>query len=305
MKAALLILATAAGVLATLGTGAQPAGEPPAPAPPRPGWIVARLTALTPEHPEEYVALAEEVADASAEPGEDELARTLYALAYEIARAKLATAPLAASACLGLASLERLEPERRWLFAVGAAIDPRYARTDWAVAASASPSDETAFEAATVLGLARAGEGLQARKLLDQPGVRDLLIDYERVGAATGAKGAFSALERAIAEWPCPQCRNERAITRPGPTAPETRMCPTCRGDPGPRLSPDDFLIQLRFEAILLRGVQRSWAAQVAVDMGAPLRDPDPEQLAAAYGVDAKRPYWREGQWVSGAEAGR
>jgi hypothetical protein len=294
-----------AGLLACVAlgfAGAQPEGDAAPPA--LPAWVAPRLTALAPDRPDEYFRLAEEIADIADEAHEEAAARTLYALGYELARARPATAPLAASCCLGLAQLERLDQDRRWLLAVAAAVDPRYSRPDWAVPASASASEETAFKAASALGLARSGEGPQSRKMLDEPGVKSLLREYERAIGDTGTTGALFRLERHIAEWPCPQCSNTRVIARPAQPAPDIRLCPTCRGDPGPRLSPQEFLAQLRFEAILLRGVQRSWAAQVAVDMGAPLRDPDPDQLAEVYGVDPARAYWREGNWVTAAEAG-
>ncbi len=283
--------------VALTGLGSSALQPEPSPAPP--AWVAERLAALSPDRPEGYMVLAEEIADTADEAHEESLARSLYALCYTLARSKPATAPLAASACLGLARLERLDQDRRWLLAVAAAIEPRYARTDWAVAASASPSEETAYKAATVMGLTRAGEGLQARKLLDEPGVRDVLREYERAIGTSGATGALFRLEAAIADWPCRQCNNNRATSRPAQQGFEVRLCASCRGNPGPILSPQEFLAQLRFEAILLHGVQRSWAAQIAVDMGAPLRDPDPDQLAVIYGVDPARAYWRSGQWVS------
>jgi hypothetical protein len=58
------------------------------------------------------------------------------------------------------------------------------------------------------------------------------------------------------------------------------------------------FLAQLRFEAILLQGSQRSWAAQLATDHGAPLRDTDPSTLPVVFEVDPDKVLWREGQWV-------
>ncbi len=299
----LRVLTACALVCGAFGlAGMQPEPEPAPGAPATPEWITARLIALAPERPEEYFLLAEEVADGATEAHEVGIARTLYALGYELARTRPGAAPLGASCCFGLARLERLEQDRRWLLAVAAAIDPRYARPDWAVPALASASEETAYKAATALGMARAGEGHQARKVLDEPGVKALLRDYERAIGASGGTGALFRLERNIAEWPCPQCSNARAIARPGQQGAEIRLCPTCRGNPGPRLTPQEFLAQLRFEAILLRGVQRSWAAQAAVDMGAPLRDPDPDQLAPVYGVDPARACWRAGKWVTAAE---
>lgn len=280
---------------------AQPEAAPAAP----PRWVVTRLEKLAPDRPEDYFLLAEELADTPSDPAGVALAETLYALAYEIARRKPEGAGLAAGSCLGLAALKRLDQDRHWLRAVAAAVDPRYARPDWAVPASPAASDEIAYKAATVLGLARSGDGVQARKMLAEPGVRGLLEEYERAMSAAGGRGPLYRLERNIAEWPCTQCNNARVIARPGQQGAELRLCPTCHGNPGPAMSAEETLAQLRFEAILLRGVQRSWAAQAAVDFGAVLRDPDPEQLAAAYGVDAARPFWRAGAWVAAADAGR
>ena len=54
---------------------------------------------------------------------------------------------------------------------------------------------------------------------------------------------------------------------------------------------------QLRIEAVLLQGTQRSWAAQVLSDAGAPLRDLDPAELPGTYAVDPKKVLGRDGQW--------
>ena len=260
--------------------------------------ILRNLTPEGPDGPASYVLLAEEIADTAVEAPQIDLAKSLYALGYELARAAGQNG-LAATACLGLAAIERLEQDRRWLLAVAAAVDPRYARPDWAVAASAAPTQETALRAAEAIGLARAGEGREAHRRLDEPAVRALIADYDRALGATGASGAAFKVDKAASEWPCPECANRRVVSRTGPGGGELRICPVCRGNPGPLLTHDEFMAQLRFEATLLQGIQRSWAAQLAVDLGAPLRDPDPDQLAAAYGVDVKRPYWRSGQWVA------
>jgi hypothetical protein len=257
-----------------------------------------RLGALTPSDPAGYFLLAEEVADGADDPDRVALAQTLYALAFELYRAA-GDSPRAASCAIGLASTERLERSRRWLEAVAGALDRRYALPDWAVAATASISDETALKAATVLGLARAGEGREARKLYEQPGVADLMRRYERAMGSSGETGALSRLDKYMDAWPCRECGNARVVGRPGENGPELRLCPTCKGNPGPRLTPDEYLAQLRFEAALLNGIQRSWAAQITVDQGAPLRDPDPAEVGATYGVDASRAVFRDGAWVS------
>jgi hypothetical protein len=261
--------------------------------------VLRRLGELTPDSPEAYFLLAEEVADGAATPEEETLAKTLYVLAFELDRRPGRAGSLAPSAALGIARIERLDRDRRWLIALAAAIDRRYALPDWTVAAGGTITDEQAYNAAAVLGLARAGEGKEARKWYEKPGVADTLKRYERLIGDTGETGALSRLDKYMDAWPCPQCHNDRTISVPGEKGPERRLCPTCGGNPGPTLSDDELIAQLRFEAVLLNGIQRSWAAQVIVDQSAPLRDPDPAELAATYRVDPGKPYWRNGQWVA------
>ena|ERR1043165_961966 len=279
------------------GAGASPpaASEP----------VTAALRALRPDDPVGYFRLAEELADAADEESDRALPRTLYVLAFALDRARSGAPPtngngeipsLAASCALGLARIERLDRDRRWLVGLAAAIDPRYARPDWNIS-TGSLSEETAWKAATVLGLARSGEGREARKLFDQPGIADVLRRYERAIGTSGETGALSRLDKYMQAWPCKECNNERVVRRMGDRGVELRLCPECRGNPGPRLSEEELIGQLRFEAALLNGIQRSWAATIIVDQGAPLRDSDPDQLAAYYNVDAAKPYWRDGAW--------
>lgn len=259
----------------------------------------AKLAALRPENPQAYFDLAEEIADTADEEPQAVLARTLYVLAFELDRQKGAATQLAAASALGIARVERLERDKRWLIAIAGAVDRRYALPDWNVGASPSISDEAAYKAATVLGLARAGEGREARRVFDQPGVADVLKRYERAIGTTGQTGALSRLTKYMQQWPCGECSNQRVVSKPGEKGPELRLCPLCRGNPGPRLDEEEYIGQLRFEAALLNGIQRSWAAQVIVDQGAPLRDPDLSEVAPTYGVDPAKPYWQAGQWGS------
>jgi hypothetical protein len=300
MRAIVPLILLAGGLLAA--SAPMPARQPVAQPQPRASAVIDqfkdRLSALNPSDPRGYFLLAEEVADGAEDQERTALAQTLYALAFELYRAA-GDNPRAASCAIGLASTERLERSRRWLQAVAGALDRRYALPDWAVAATASISDETALKAATVLGLARAGEGREARKLYEQPGVADLMRHYERAMGSTGETGSLSRLEKYMDAWPCRECGNQRVVGRPGEKGPELRLCPTCRGNPGPRLSQEEYLAQLRFEAALLNGIQRSWAAQITVDQGAPLRDPDPAEVGATYGVDASHALFRDGRWES------
>jgi hypothetical protein len=299
LVALLLAGALIAGAAAPLADGAGESQPQPTPIPARtPDEFKDRLAALNPAEPSGYFLLAEEVADGANDQERAALAQTLYALAFELYRAA-GDNQRAASCAIGLASTERLERSRRWLQAVAGALDRRYALPDWAVAATGSISDETALKAATVLGLARAGEGRDARKLFDQPGVADLMRRYERAMGSTGETGSLSRLEKYMDAWPCKECGNQRVVGRPGEKGPELRLCPTCKGNPGPRLTQEEYIAQLRFEAALLNGIQRSWAAQITVDEAAPLRDPDPAEVAATYGVDASHAFFRAGKWES------
>jgi hypothetical protein len=265
--------------------------------------VVERLERLAPSDPESYFLLGEEVADLSPDLEQQGLAQRLFVLAFELDRARGPAARMGGSCCLALASMERLEPTQRWLLAVAGAVDPRYARQDWSVPAVPPASDETALAAATALGQARAGEGLAARKLLAEPGVAALLKSYERALSNTSATGALFRVQKYAQEWPCKTCDNKRVVPKQGPAGVEYRLCPNCGGNPGPKLSESELLVHLRFEAALLRGIQRSWAAQIAVDQGVPLRDPDPAGVAATYAIDPALVYYRDGQWVERPDA--
>jgi hypothetical protein len=299
--------AGALGAIAVLGlllaagseTRGWPSVQQESKAPPITASERARLTALKPDRPEAYVMLAEDIADGADDEARIGLARTLFILAFELDRKAGGGSTLSAASALAVARLERLDRDRRWLTAIAGAADRRYALPDWNVGASPSISDETAYKAATVLGLTRSGDGREARRMFDQPGVANVLRHYERAIGSTGETGALSRLDKYMQQWPCPECGNARTVSRPGEKGPEVRLCPTCRGNPGPHLSEEESIAQLRFEAALLNGIQRSWAAQIVVDQGAPLRDPDLEELAPTYGVDPARSYWRDGGWVA------
>lgn len=287
---------------------AQPAEPPPAaPQPsspaPLPTWLTDRLAELRPAEPQGYFLLGEEVADAaSADPALLPTARTLFVLSLELDRRRGGSA-LASSACLALADLERKDSDRRWLRALASSLDRRYAATDWSVSAGRTAPDETAYKAASTLGLVRAGEGKMAEKLFNEAGVASMLTEFERMIGTTEATGALHRLSKAMQVWPCPECGNERILWGPGESGPQARLCPSCGGNPGPRMSEEEFIAQLRFEAMLLSGIQRSWAAQVVTDQGAPLRDPDPSELAPIYSVDPSRTLWRHGRWTAPGDA--
>lgn len=293
-------------ILLLLASGTSPAcGQSPEPASKTVSAPVrdldARLTALSPTNPTAYYELGEQVAGEAVTPQDIAMARQLYVLAYELDRAVGGKSGLAPSVCFALAKIERLDEVRDWLRATAGTLDPRYVSTDWNVAAQPRASDQTALKAAEVLGLTRSGDGPDAIARMEQPGVRDLLVRYDPLFGENGQTGGLTRLEVQMRQWPCPECKNKRYVTRVGRDGPEVQLCSTCSGNPGPELTQSELVAHLSFESRLLSGLQRSWSAQVASDRGSPLLDPDPAQLAETlrgrYGVMPDRPYWREGQW--------
>jgi len=305
------LIATACAV-AGLGPRQPVAPPPPAPtettAPTQPvaaaiDWS-SRLQALSPERPEEYFLLAEEVAGEGTDTASRFLARELYVLALELNKRldPVKQSPrLAPSVCLGLAAIARRDDERRWLVALAQSLSeptgfgPSSVTTAPSGAGQTAP--ETALDVANSIGHARAGEGRRAEALLEKPGVAAALSRLDEGQSSMYSLGSF--VNKAIREWPaCPQCRNRRAVPSGGKSG-EMILCDTCRGNPGPKISKDELIHQLRIESSLLNGTQRSWAAQLVTDGGAPLRDLDISELAATYEVDPAKPLWRNGKWAA------
>lgn len=260
--------------------------------------LEARLEALTPDNAEAYFLLAEEVHDEADSADEADLARRLYVLAF-VHYVPGSGVDRRASICIALSDLARNEQDRRWLSSLGFAIDPDRALPDWTRRRANQIAPDTAYLAATAIGLSRAGEGRMAGRMLAEPGVLEAIQRYDDLLAAEGLGDASEWLVRTAERWPCPNCRNDRvvAVTRENP--PRRELCAVCEGDPGPKLSESERIATLRFESRLLTGIHRSWAAQIAADLGAPLRDADPAQLPLAMGVDPELVLYREGVWAA------
>jgi hypothetical protein len=259
--------------------------------------VDARLASLAPDKPEDYVRLAEEMAQEAHLREARDLARTLYVLGFELDRARPAGGVLARRAALGLGELTRRTDERAWLRAVaesvgGAGVPAGAGEQAETIAPPLGP-DRAAVDLCTAMGLARAGEGRRARALLDKPGVRELLAEYAEVLGGGGFSPGEGGVDDLLGRWPCPTCRNRRVVQQ----GQNGKLCPTCDGTPGPDLSPEQKLAQLRAESLFLRGVHGSWAAQSLTDRGLALRDPRPEDLANRYRVDAGATVWRDGAW--------
>lgn len=264
-----------------------------------PEEFAERLTALNPHEPGDYLILGEDILARASDDQEIALARHLFALAFEHARLAGDRPGVQASACIALADTARFERDRRWLWSIARLIDPRYAAPDWSRSVDRVVTEDAALLAATTLGLIRAGEGVRARELLKDQRVREVFVWYSGLLTGAGPGDVLSLLDTQAARWPCPECRNARVVrSAPAPDAPTVR-CHTCRGNPGWELTPSALLATLRFESRVLAGVQRSWGAQLAADLGEPLRDPDPGAVVRALGVDASLCLFRDGVWVS------
>lgn len=290
-------------MLVPLGAAVQP-GEPKADDPLAARWG-SKLARLTPAEPMGYFLLGEDVAGEATDIASRDLARRLFVLAYEMDAAgakggERRSTTLAASVCLALASLATREDERRWLVALAETLSDRAAPAALAGSSGVTDATDVAFDLATAMGFARAGEGRRAEQLLDKPGVTELLERADSMPMPDGTIGGLrSFMRRTVRDWPvCPQCRNRRVVAATANRNGELVVCDTCRGNPGPAMTDMELSNQLRIESALLQGTQRSWAAQVLSDAGAPLRDLDPAELAGTYSVDPTRPVWRNGEWA-------
>lgn len=288
-----LLLCRAACALLTLALVCNAGGrDDPAPS------IVERLHALDGRSAMAYFLLAEEVAEEDASEPRRTLARTLFVLAHEVDRASGAPEGLSNSVYLALASIADREGEREWLLALAGRA--RMLR-------SGSPADaDVAAEGlrlAEAIGFARAGEGREVKARLEKDAARPALERLARTSPAVRRM-----LDDAMREVSCPVCRNRGTVKSLVPRATGGNeevhtLCPDCRGNPGPGLSRDRFAATLAVECALLDARHDQWSAQTWLDRGAPLRDPDPDDLASFYAVDPLARAWRgtdlsAGRWV-------
>ena len=285
--------------------------------------VAAKLAALKAENPQGYLLLAEEIADSAATEADLRLARQLYTLALVLdggengAKATAAggagetdnagkgqrqtASSVAASACYGLAELTRSPTERRWLMATASAARPQAIkdRIQPVRLVETTINLTPAVHLFDAISMARGGEGRRADAMLKRPGAGELLAKFERALDDRGYFNSASRIKRWITEWPtCTECANKRVVSRTEGGKTITRVCSTCRGNPGPPLGLDDLVNQVRFQSALLSGIQNSWSAALLVDGGEPAREPEPAAVARVYGVDVAATQWRDGQWV-------
>jgi hypothetical protein len=280
--------------------------------------LSARLTNLDPATPERYLQLAEELAAETHLREARELARQLFARAFELDRLLVANrksdGALARSAALGLASLEANPDRAAWLSACarlvaqqGASLDAGLSRQ---TVAPALLSPIVAADLGSALSLARNAEGRQAERYLSRPGVRQALEMWEDVLSQGTRNNLSGQVNSWMQQWPrCRTCGNRRIV--PGTQTPGSKratdedrkpqaiLCPQCQGNPGPAMSGEQLTDIVRGEALLLRGVYRSWAAQILVDGASSYRPPRPERLLMELGIDPQAMVYRGGKWIA------
>ncbi len=259
------------------------------------------LAALDPRDANSYLRLGETVVDEADTPDEVRLARRLFVYALQIGRESddPIQRALGASAALALAQDARTATERRWLYSMAGELEPELARGLDRGSAPPAWDWSVGLLAAEALGLARAGEGRDALKRLNEPSVRAVLAEVTPLLGVSGGGGAAGLVERLSRGWPCPECSNQRVTTRRRDGEVERSRCQTCLGNPGLReLTGQELSAHLRAELRLLNGSVRTWGAQLELDGGEPLREPSVSGLQRFYGVDPLARLWRDGQWV-------
>ncbi|MFI4897316.1 MAG: hypothetical protein ACIARR_05780 [Phycisphaerales bacterium JB059] len=253
--------------------------------------VRARLESLSPDQPRAYLELGEEVQADATTPEARALARRLFVLSVTTGL-DTGDSATAAGACLALAQMATTSTERRWLRSLAGGIDSRF-RVD--LSAPLEGGTEQGLELSIAITRFRAGEGRIARRAIERPELRELLEVY-------APDAWIRSLEEEARDWPCRECGNDRFVSVPG-QAGVFKICPTCRGNPGPRLDRHDLLESLRIESVLMGVGTGSWSAQLALGRDEPMRDAEPRDIAQRYGVDPALCCWREGAWVACPEA--
>lgn len=252
---------------------------------------IEALQALTPEQPERYLELGEEILDRPDSPQRVEMARNLFVRAVEYGRLRPGGERVAASAALALASMSPRAAERRWLRAVASTLHPDYA----APAGSERPDPAAGARAAELITRLRAGEGIRPREIIGDAKVRGELVRGEAALSADGTIG-LTDLDAAAKKQPCPTCSGRGIAVQQGPKS--AALCPVCKGRTALNASIDDVASQLRLQLSLMGERQDQWG-KVTESETAPARDPDASEVAVVFGIDTKLSVWRSGQWAT------
>lgn len=257
----------------------------------------ARMAALSPDAPEMYLLLAEEMLDGATDPVVVRFATELLARAVTFGHASGDTAT-ASSAALALADGSSDPATRRALRGLAKWLEPRLAPAAWNEARQATNAGSTDYQIAVAIGNARSGLGQFVRQALRRPEVSTRADATSPMLEQMGLMGGRDWIERTARGWPCPECSNA-LLTRRGN---ERRLCGTCKGMPGPILGLEEYVATLRAELFLLRGNDSEWSRQIVMDGGEPLQLLDVASVARLYNIDASKGYFRLGRWTTNAD---
>jgi len=279
--------------------------------------LEVRLESLRPQNPLAYFELAEEVAYEHPTESGHQLARRLYVLAFECARTAdgssvspgISPSTLCAGVCVALADLSTSADERTWLEAMARSLAPAGQGVDWAPGIEEGGVDRRNLEVAQALGEYRAEQYRRATDLLSRGDSVALLVraGMHRARAEDLVREVMAHREGLPF---CSGCRNERVTRSVRDGAQIVELCSVCGGNPSPGLDDAKVRELLEAEGLLLGAESPLWSAQTAIDRGRPLRDIDPDELAAWFGVDPTRPCWKRrhgadwssGEWVASPE---
>ncbi len=256
-----------------------------------------RMAALSPDAPEMYLLLAEEMLDGATDPVVVRFATELLARAVTFGHASGDTAT-ASSAALALADGSSDPATRRALRGLAKWLEPRLAPAAWNEARQATNAGSTDYQIAVAIGNARSGLGQFVRQALRRPEVSTRADATSPMLEQMGLMGGRDWIERTARGWPCPECSNA-LLTRRGN---ERRLCGTCKGMPGPVLGLEEYVATLRAELFLLRGDESEWSRQIVMDGGEPLQLLDVASVARLYNIDASKGYFRGGKWTTNAD---
>lgn len=256
------------------------------------------LGALSPQRPSEYLELAEDVLDQNDDFASRRLAIELSVIAHRLDVQDGGETVIASGACALLASIHGNEAHATWLKSMARSLGNIGDASIQSEGQTFVIDHAMRYRIALLLGQLRSGDGASVRAGLAKSEVVDTMNSMERIFLSLGISADPSEIAREASRWPCPDCGNERLVRRSQAGAdPPWKICALCGGVPGPKVFRAELLNSLRVESVLLEGTQRSWAAQLAVDFGAPLVDPAPETVAQVFRCDPEKSVFRNGRW--------
>lgn len=249
-----------------------------------PAWVVDRLDDLRADQAMAYFELGEEVSyEITGRKGQD-LARTLFVLAYQL------DADLGPHVCLALAELTTSADERRWLLAMAESMGAGNAQSD-SHRIPSGPAEESRRRLADALRTLRAEDGRPMREAMASPAAAEFLAHLQQSEPVIHSALAEAA-HAASGKVGCPRCRGQRVVANSVGADRPRELCPRCGGNPGLAMTESDILNSLRVEAHLRRIEPGTWSGTLLMHQDRPLRDIRAGDLARTYAVDPAKTRW-------------